>query len=70
MSKTKFRAPVEHSILLACFVLVWLGPFLKLAGILTCSWWLAFLLHEVLWVLAVLAFLVNALLEVAQADAN
>lgn len=61
MTKTKFRAPAEHSLLLACFILVWLGPLLKLAGVLTCSWWLAFLVHEVVWVVAVLAFLAEAL---------
>jgi len=61
MTKTHFRAPAEHSLLLACFILVWLGPLLKLAGVLTCSWWQAFLVHEVLWALAMLVYLANTL---------
>lgn len=61
MTKTKFKAPVEHSLILACFILVWLGPLLKLAGVLTCSWWQAFLVHKVIWTVAVLTFLAEAL---------
>jgi hypothetical protein len=71
MSKGRFRAPLE-CLLLALFILVWLGPLLKLAGVLTCSWWLAFLVHEVLCVVTVLAFLANTLvgMEFQQAYAD
>jgi hypothetical protein len=65
MTKTKFRAPVEHSLLLACFILVWLGPVLKLAGVLSCSWLLAFLVFHVIWIVAVLVFLAEALVGVS-----
>jgi hypothetical protein len=61
MSKTKFKAPLEHSLIGVALVLVWLGPALKLVGVLTCSWWRAFLVHEVIWTVTVLAFLAYTL---------
>lgn len=70
MPRTKFKAPFEHALLLACFILVWLGPLLKLAGVLTCSWWLAFLVHEVLWVAAGLVFAAYSLVGPEQRDAH
>lgn len=72
MPKTKFRAPVEHSLLLVAFILVWLGPTLKLIGVFTCSWAQAFLVHEVLFVIAVLTLLADVLvgLEPEQAHAH
>lgn len=61
MAKPSFKAPVEHLLLLVCLLLVWLGPLLKLAGVLTCNWWLACLVHEVLWALATLVYLADVL---------
>jgi hypothetical protein len=69
-NKTKFKAPVEHAALLACFILIWLGPALKLVGILTCSWWMAFVALWSVWALAALVFVVDALVGVEQADAH
>ena len=72
MSKTKFKAPVEHSLLLVAFLLVWVGPTLKLFGVFTCSWVQAFLVHELLFIVAGLALLADALvgLEPEQAHAH
>jgi hypothetical protein len=65
MPKTKFKAPLEHSLILACFILVWLGPLLKLAGVLTCSWWLAFLVYEVLLTVTMLVLFADVLVGVS-----
>jgi hypothetical protein len=61
MNKTSFKAPSEHSLILACFILVWIGPVLKLAGVLACTWWLAFIVLETIWAVAALAFLAYTL---------
>lgn len=59
--KISFKAPVEHSILLVCFLLVWIGPALKAAGLVDCSWLMAFAVLWGLWILAVLAIIVVGL---------
>jgi hypothetical protein len=63
MTKTRFKAPVEHSILLVCFILVWLGPALKLMGLVDWSWWAAFAVIEGLWALAAVMFTARALVK-------
>lgn len=62
--KQTFRAPAEHSLLLAAFLLIWLGPVLKLAGVLSCSWQLAFLAFEILWLLGGVAYLAEAVVGI------
>jgi hypothetical protein len=61
MTKSKFKAPAEHSLLLACLILIWIGPLLKLVGYFTFSWWEAFLALESIWVVTLLVFSAYAL---------
>jgi hypothetical protein len=60
MKKHTYKAPAEHALLVVLFVVVWVGPVLKLAGYVECSWWLAFALIWGLWVLAVLVSVIMA----------
>jgi Flp pilus assembly pilin Flp len=55
--KSTFKAPVEHTLLVFLFVVVWAGPVLKLFGIVHWSWWQACAVLEVIWGIALLVWI-------------